>query len=71
MVGESPGEPSGGRSHALEPYNRPNPTSPDDALMVGRDDTHSADSPQLLSGQRKAGQKPVPSLPKFCPFILH
>ena len=32
MVGQSTGEPSGGRSHALDPHNRHNPSQPDDAL---------------------------------------
>ena len=32
MVVESPGEPSRGRSHALEPHNRPNPSPPEDVL---------------------------------------
>ena len=34
MVGQSTGEPSGGRSHALDLHNRPNPSPPDDALRV-------------------------------------
>ena len=69
VVGQSTGEPSGGRSHALDPHNRPNPSPPDDALRVPprcpavrchiEDVEGSADSAERLRGAQKVRHRLV------------